>query len=191
METSNKIQKNKFVETPLLSKNSISYASCNFRNLEFQGFIEIPYDGSFSYYCFTEDSDVYPCDLNSNNKMYLAVCKGYYTKDIENDVEQVNYYINDMVKSFNKDTSTNEKMTFEKVKDLLFKNIDINNIENELPYVVFFRGCDDGSWYFRFKSEKEGNDFIQSILNYEENLNNFFYPEFGIFPEYICKFMFN
>jgi hypothetical protein len=181
---------NKFVEKPLLTENQKKYASTEWGNFKFKGFIEIPFDSAFSYYCFNQ-LDIDFEEPEEKYKMYLSVLTGKKESMMENEKNEIKEYINSVVKTFNKDTSTNEKIEFNEVKELLFPEIDLENFSFEMPYIVFFRGCDDGSWFYRFKTEKECEDFIQSILNYNGDLSDFFYPESSIFEKNIYKFHYN
>ncbi len=117
-------------------------------NFEFQGFIEVPFDSRYSYFAHTNE-----------NRMYLAI---FFRKDRMKRDET--FYLKEFIKKQAKFLSCSE----EEIKENFLPDINFDTYREDYPFVLYFQGCDDGSYYFRFKSQEKREKFLKKCLTLKD-----------------------
>ena len=172
-----------FLSKPNLDEHTIEYYSnvkgSRFDNVEFKGFIEFDYNENTKYSYYGENSI-------DDKHIYLIVKTFEYNEELEDEKVDLERFIDNKRREYNRNSSNNISYSKEDIKDLLIPNInldDLNSYYKEYKYFIFFRGCDDGSTFLRFNSEEKREAFLNKLLEFEnfEDLFNYDEEDFVLF----------
>src|SRR5574344_82902 len=87
---------------------------------------------------------------NLDKYIYLTVKTFEYNEELEDEKVDLERFIDNKRREYNRNSSNNISYSKEEIKDLLIPNINLNDLDSyykEYKYFIFFRGCDDGSTF--------------------------------------------
>lgn len=145
-----------------------NYVFVKQKEFSFRGTIVVPFDKKHAYYAGYEEHDnlFFPVSFFTYN--YLR-----HREDLD-----LNYFISFKQKQLNINLKDNNYCTIEDIKSIYLPDIkDPSKLAEDFPYVMYFHGFDDGSYFFRFKSKEEREDFFKIISNLSTANEIFFYEK--------------